>query len=553
MKNNLLSPIMILVGLLGVTGCALDSGGPSDAGDPIGSAAGENVATAQQSLLGSAHAQAFGVGFTTPDFGNGFGWFGLATATGDLDGDGAAELVVGLPMAHYGALKNSDGDPAAVGAVDIFWGKNVLGASFGGLSAGNVTQLHEPGVGLQASASFGESLAIGDFNCDGHPDLAVGTPRASLPLPGGESITEAGSVSILYGPNFASTQWQLFWQGSAGIPGVPEVSDHFGAVLAVGNFNHDSSNGHACDDLAIGTPDESIESARAGAVTILYGRSTGLNTAGAPAPQLWDQNVGSVFGVAEAYDKFGASLAAGDFNHDGIDDLAIGVPDEGYEAVGATGVGLVQILKGSPSGITDAGNYVLQLNDFSGLPLQTARMGFSLARGDFDHDGDDDLAVGVPYLAVAGNSRAGGAIVYRQTGGVLGAALLYDQNTTNVPGTAEGDDLCGFSLAAGDFDGDGKDDLASGCPGEVVTANGFAEGAINVARFGLSAGSLYVAQGQLWDRDSAGIPGQCTYADYLGFGLVSGDFNGDGKADVVASTMPTEAATESLNVFYGAP
>ncbi|MFT3772355.1 MAG: FG-GAP repeat protein [Minicystis sp.] len=530
MNRKHISRLAVLVGILGAFGCAPEDGR-------------EDVGTAAQPLLGSANAQAFGSGFGTPDFGDGLTWFGTALASGDLDGDGTTDMVVGIPFAANG------------GAVDIFWGEKVSGTTPGGLANSRVTHLHQPGAGNpEAGDRFGSAVAVGDFNCDGHLDLAVGAPYDDFPTQSGGSIDAAGNVSILYGPDFTSSRWQLFWQGSAGIPGAPEAGDHFGLVLAVGNFNGDWANGHACDDLAIGTPDEGVGSASgAGAVTILYGRSTGLNTAGAPAPQLWHQDVGSVYGLAEEGDHFGQALAAGDFNGDGKDDLAIGAPFEAYD--GVTGeVGIVHVLKGASGGLTDTGNYALRPSDFSGVSLQTAHFGQALARGDFDGDGKADLAVGAPFLSVGGNSSAGAVFVYRQIGGALSSALRYDQETSGVPGTAEAGDLCGFTLAAGDFDGNGLDDLASGCPGEGVTASGTDEGALDVVHFKLVTGALGIVSSQMWHKNASGIPGVCASAEWFSMSLAAGDFNGDGKADLSAGAYPGSTGnTGTVNVFYGAP
>ncbi len=79
----------------------------------------------------------------------------------------------------------------------------------------------------------------------------------------------------------------------------------------------------------------------------LYGSAGGLTAAN---DQIWHQDIPDVKGVAENFDRFGASLTVGDFNRDDFDDLAIGVPGED---IGANiNAGAVNILYGSVSGLT---------------------------------------------------------------------------------------------------------------------------------------------------------------------------------------------------------
>jgi FG-GAP repeat len=109
-------------------------------------------------------------------------------------------------------------------------------------------------------------------------------------------------------------------------------------------------------DLAIGAPGESVgDIVGAGAVHILYGRARGLTTTG---DQLFHQNSEGLLETAKAGDDFGAALAAGDFNHDGFADLAIGVPgeslEEGLEEI--VQAGAVYIVYGSASKLTATEN-----------------------------------------------------------------------------------------------------------------------------------------------------------------------------------------------------
>ena len=80
---------------------------------------------------------------------------------------------------------------------------------------------------------------------------------------------------------------------------------------------------------------------------MLYGSASGLTATGS---QLWSQGSSGIGGLAEPQDAFGETLAAGDFNGDGRADLAIGAPGENNAR------GVVQVLNGSPSGLTASGN-----------------------------------------------------------------------------------------------------------------------------------------------------------------------------------------------------
>lgn len=125
------------------------------------------------------------------------------------------------------------------------------------------------------------------------------------------------------------------------------------SITVTGDFNCD---GFA--DLAIGVPGENIEiTVDAGAVNVLYGTSptTGLTTTRA---QFWSQNTAGVLDGSAMSDQFGSALATGDFNRDGRDDLAIGVP---FEDIGIIinimlNAGAVNVLYGGNAGLTATGN-----------------------------------------------------------------------------------------------------------------------------------------------------------------------------------------------------
>jgi hypothetical protein len=168
-----------------------------------------------------------------------------------------------------------------------------------------------------------------DFNQDGFADLAVGV-REDVGAIGG-----AGAVNVLYGTadGLSGAGSQFLTQDSPGVGSSAEASDDFGRSLATGDFDHD---GYA--DLAVAAPAEDVGGVfDAGAVNVLYGGAGGLTGTGS---QYVTQNTAGVGSSAEQSDLFGSELTAGDFNHDGYTDLAIGVifEDVGsvFNAAGST-------------------------------------------------------------------------------------------------------------------------------------------------------------------------------------------------------------------------
>jgi FG-GAP repeat len=127
---------------------------------------------------------------------------------------------------------------------------------------------------------------------------------------------------------------------------------HAGPALAQASPVQADSMGDGRADLAVGVWQEDVEAvSNAGAVQVLYGSASGLDR---PGNQLWHQDVSGIVDAAEAGDQFGFALATGDFNGDGLADLAVGVPGE--DVAGVSDAGAVQVLYGTPSGLERPGN-----------------------------------------------------------------------------------------------------------------------------------------------------------------------------------------------------
>jgi hypothetical protein len=351
----------------------------------------------------------------------------------------------------------------------------------------------------QPTASSPSDVAA-DFNHDGFADLAVGVP--------GENDI-AGAVNVLYGAGsgLSGSGGQVFFQ----VGGTAEFRDRFGSALAAGDFNGD---GFA--DLAAGASGEDVGSVDdAGAVSVLYGSAGGLTTTGG---RLFTQ-LGS---APETQDWFGWALAAGDFNHDGFADLAVGAP---YESVGSVfGAGAVSVLYGSAGGLTTTGGQLF--TQVAGAVEDGDQFGWALAAGDLNHDGFVDVAAGAPGEGVG--SAAGAGAVSVLPGSAGGLTTIGGQLFTQVGGLVESPDQFGAALAAGDFNHDGFADLAAGAPSERV---GSTVGAGAVSILPGSAGGLTATGGRLFTQ-VGGVPERF---DIFGFALAAGDFDHDGFADLAAS------------------
>lgn len=294
--------------------------------------------------------------------------FGYALAAGDFDGDGRQDLAVGTPGQRVGA------GVASAGTVMLYRG---VGAGLAGWKVLTVEGLDTP----EAGVNFGASLAAADFNLDGRTDLAVGAPHArqGWTAPGNGAVylfrggtlegwrilrASVGGVRLLdtdLGFGFALTtgdfngdntpdlavsapaatlnniRWagRVFTFQSQGLDGPRLVTDTltapvtsqgaaFGFSLAAGRSRYASR-----DDLAVGAPGATAFGANAGLVYVYSPSSAGIG-----APRALTQDM---FDVDEAGDRYGASVAFGDFDANGFADLAAGAPGEVADPTGQRG------------------------------------------------------------------------------------------------------------------------------------------------------------------------------------------------------------------------
>lgn len=380
----------------------------------------------------------------------------------------------------------------------------------------------------QAVDNLGSALAEGDFDHDGYADLAIGIPGRDFLF----GVDNIGAVLVLYGSpdGLGTAGQQILTQGS----GQVEDGDLFGWALASGDFD-----GDGFDDLAVGAPDEDLpgpagDLVNAGNVTVFYGSATGLGTS-----EAWDQDVAGVPGAAETGDLFGSSLASGDFDRDGRDDLAVGA--YGDTVGGQSSAGLVILLFGSSSGLTASGSQRFR-QGFNGLGDSAEvgdGFGFSLAAGDFDDNGYDDLVIGAPaedHEALGAVNAGVIHVLYGGPGGLDPAdSELVWQGSGVILGTPEDGDFFGWSLAVGRVDSDREDDLVVGAPGEFISA--LAEGQVHVLFGGI--GGFPAAANLILNEETPGINSELA-DDGFGETVAAGDLDGNGLAEVIIG-IPDQA------------
>jgi hypothetical protein len=470
---------------------------------------------------------------------------GAAPVTGlgvssDFDGDGWADLAVAVTGEDPGGIQDA-------GAVQVLFG------SASGVSTKGAQYVSDAWAGgtPEVGDSFGTALGAADFDGDGFADLVVGSPFETLENP--EGTRSHGTAVVIYGSAAGlSARTQTFTQDTPGLEDTAEGGDEFGAAFGMGDFDGD---GFA--DLAIGSRGEELAEGTegAGAVHVLYGSAAGLLGVGSV---LFSQDTPGIEDVAEPLDRFGVALEGADFDGDGFGDLAVGVHGEdlGVPGSGIGDAGAVAVLYGSAAGISPAGS-ALFTQDTPGVPGEadddSALFGTDLAVGDFDGDGFADLAVSA-FAEDLHNALDAGEldVLYGSAQGLSGAgAQRWTQNTPGVRGVARQFDTFGVSVAAGDVNGDGFDDLAAGVPGEspgeLASAGGVA------VLFGSAAG-LTAEGDRLITQDTAGIEETAEESDFFGTVVAIAELGRLGGADLAVGSresLPKAQGAGAVSVLYG--
>lgn len=401
-------------------------------------------------LFGSEDGlQLFGVTHLTPDQSLGAAQFGTALAVGAFNGDPFLDLAVGAPGAHDGAgavivfeasliggfgsgrelraemaeiadaARQSevtsfgialaagafDAPPTGPGGTDlIIAARQSNRGGDAGSNSGRLYVAHggaSPPAGLSLGADFfdldldlapdlvasGNLIALqmiaADFNSDGFADLAAGLPSAGHRQAEGTAARSGAMVTVPGGAEAFNVDAIGLWhQDVPRFSGDVDAGDELAGALAVGDLDDDGF-----PDLVIAVPGEDLlgDSDR-GLFHLLYGSENGLAI---ERIQTLDHDLELIqveWGGGAAGDFFAAGLGVGDFNGDGLHDIAIGIPGQDSDE-GIADMGAVVVLSGSGRGITTVKSRLVSFETMTALGLEPAAgdfLGASVSGGAAD-------------------------------------------------------------------------------------------------------------------------------------------------------------------------
>jgi Ca2+-binding RTX toxin-like protein len=393
-----------------------------------------------------------GFAITGGDFSTGT----YVSGAGDLNGDGLADILVGTP--------------AASRAWVIYGKTTATPVDLSNLGAGGYMLQGDPGDGAGRWVS-----TAGDMNGDGLRELVIGAFTA------GYSFNSAGSVYIVFGHGGTSTV-DLAALGSGGWRIDGAAANHsIGDQVAGGP----DVNGDGIPDVAVGDSQTNFGGNSAGSVYVVFGKSSTTNVALASLG-----SGGYRIDGQRASDQLPRSLAISpDMNGDALGEVVMGTdfadnPDPNTDS--SSGSVWVTFGKSSTSSVS------LASLGTGGFRVDGQGPGDSLGRemglaGDVNSDGLPDLAIGALFANNNGRTHSGSVfVVYGRSATTTTDTDALGSQGFRIDGALADDSLGRGASGAGDFNGDGRDDVVGGA--EFADNNGTSSGsAYLVLGFGVPA------------------------------------------------------------------
>jgi hypothetical protein len=352
---------------------------------------------------------------------------GLATTAAWTAESDQADASFGYSVAGAGDVNGDGYDDVIVGALLFDNGETTEGRAFAyyGSASGLSTTPNWTAESDQADAAFGVSVAsAGDVNGDGYDDVIVGADQYT------HGQTFEGRAYVYLG-SATGLKTTSSWTGEG---------DQSFAFYGISVGTAGDVNGDGYDDVIVGADDYDDALENQGMAFAYYGSAAGLSTTARWRAEVLQDNA-----------FFGHSVGtAGDVNGDGYDDVVVGANEYSN---GQSGEGRAFLYNGSPTGLSVTASWGVESNQVA------ANFGESVASaGDFNGDGFGDVIVGAPG-ATHGQTNEGQAFLFK------GSASGLSTKASFVAESNQAEASLGSAVAsAGDFNGDGFDDLIVGAP-----------------------------------------------------------------------------------------
>lgn len=362
---------------------------------------------------------------------------GSMIASGDINGDGIQDLVLGT----YRADRNSQNQS---GGALIFYGTTSWSSTIDLSSTTADVEIY----GSSNLEQVGKSVDVGDINGDGYDDVVLGAPKSSPNPDGLGTRTYAGAVYVIYGGsslsstiNLATTSADIEIYGS-NLGGTTQAGD----VAWVGDVNGDSY-----DDIFFGYyhADEPTWS-NPGHSGIIWG-VLGSASPNSTYDTFYGEEDFQTYGSTTNTYGVGYRGDIGDVNNDGYEDLIIYCSDAPTTSIDVI-FGSSSLTSGPIETIRDVTIQVATNTGHGGV-----------ACGDFNGDGIKDILTGNPFSSPGGRFWAGAGYIFYGSTSLSGTLTQTSDCDVEIQGDTDGD-YCGFQVAMGDVNGDGTDDVFLSAP-----------------------------------------------------------------------------------------